>query len=195
MIAMPLENMFRSVREAANNAGTGFEKLRLDAIIPFPSKRLRRTKRKDQAEQFAFEEAQLHEQLMIEQEIFERHLQEQQEARATTEQLSPEAGQIDAPINYAVRTRSEVTGPELAEQTEQTISAETTDSEKRVILRVDVEPTTNESAEPIRLAPTVKQSHKVEAIERKLSLIRQRLAAPPKDNELGIASLRAAVAC
>lgn len=166
---MKLEDVFRRARVAASNAGTGFERLRNDArntfplLVVNPNKRMRYTKRKDQAEQFALEEAELHQQLLIEQDIFERRVQQQQQE-----------GRDEQPT-------VDVHQEEPAEQRDE--PPETT-----------VQPS-SVPAEPIRLAPAPKNSDKIFAIERKLSLIRQRLAAPPKKNEAGIAVLRAAVAC
>ena len=216
MISTPLEDVFRSVRVAATNAGTGFERLRLDArrgfpLLSVPNKRMRFTKqvatsdaeagwdrirldisrgfpllsisnkpttRKDQAELFAVEEAELHQQLLIEQQIeqerFERQilqqLQEEQQPEAQTtptEQRQDSAPQAEPAPSVEQREAT----PETHDQP------------------------SNKTAGPIRLIPVPKTADKVVAIERKLSLIRQRLAAPPTKNEAGIATLRAAVAC
>ena len=193
MISTQLDNVFRSVRVAASNAGTGFERLRLDArarssfprLTIYPNKRMRYATRKDQAKLFAMEEAELHQQLLIEEEIFERQMQlrEQREEQPTEQAQqqdnglpAQEAERRDAPVQSNAQSSSE--------PAEHRAPAETANNSNHAPAET-----------PIRLAPALKTSDKVVAIERKLSLIRQRLAASPKNNEAGIAVLRAAVAC
>lgn len=210
MISKPLEGVFRSVRVAATSAGTGFGRLRLDGssrgFSSLPFKRMRRTERKNQSQHFASEEAELHQQLLIEQDIFERNQQQREEGREEPTMSGPssaptvEPEQRDAPSEHKDETSTEPSLviveptppeqiPEPAPETDQCDAAAQNKDE-----------TSKKPAGPIRLAPIIKpgskrETDKVEAIERKLALFRQRLAAPPKKNDAGIANLRAAIAC
>ncbi|CAB9513009.1 expressed unknown protein [Seminavis robusta] len=98
----PLENLFLGVRVVAHTAGTKLEQIREDTQRAVAQKR-QRFLRSNQATIFAEEEARLHEQVMIEQEIFER--QRLIAAQPAPETAQPKPQETNGRIVLAPRTK------------------------------------------------------------------------------------------